>query len=116
MCDSRSKNLLLHALMIEDAGVAELSSRQPLQYPRPSPDRLCCQHLLNCLTNIFPTPLPLQAPQHVRRYCQSSTCDTLLLNLRDIAIEPGLPEGVVKDPVLEHGFQVPAVEATLPHL
>ena len=39
------------------------------------------------------------------RYCQSSTCDTLLAKFARHVIEPGLPDGVVNDPMLEHGFQ-----------
>ena len=56
-----------------------------------------------------PTPLPETHPEHVCRHCQSSTCDTLLAEFARHAIEPGLPEGVVNDPMLEHGFQEASV-------
>jgi hypothetical protein len=67
--------------------------------PRPS--------LLPTPISLFraPTPLPEKNPEHVCRQCQSSTCDTLLAEFARHAIEPGLPEGVVNDPMLEHGFQ-----------
>ena len=52
-----------------------------------------------------PTPLPEKNPDQVCRHCQSSTCDTLLADFARHAIEPGLPYGVVNDPMLEHGFR-----------
>ena len=51
------------------------------------------------------TPLPEKNPEHVCRHCQSSTCDTLLAEFARHAIEPGLPDGVVNDPMLENGFR-----------
>jgi hypothetical protein len=92
------QDLLLHALFT-DVDVTEfyLTStvtdvgREPGSSLLPTPIRLF--HA--------PTPLPEKHPEHVCRHCQSSTCDTLA--------EFALPEGVVNDPILEHGFQEASV-------
>jgi hypothetical protein len=96
------QDLLLHALFA-DVDMTKLyltstvtdSESEPRPFLLPTPIRLF--HA--------PTPLPEKNPEPVCRYCQSSTCDTLLAEFARHAIEPGLPDGVVNDPMLEHGFQ-----------
>jgi phospholipid-translocating ATPase len=96
------QDLLLHALFADD-DMTELYLTSTVtaseSEPRPS--------LLPTPIRLFHAPTPLQEknPEPVCRYCQSSTCDTLLAEFARHAIEPGLPDGVVNDPMLEHGFQ-----------
>jgi transposase InsO family protein len=96
------QDLLLHALFTDD-DMTELYLTSTVtaseSEPRPS--------LLPTPIRLFHAPTPLQEknPEPVCRYCQSSTCDTLLAEFARHAIEPGLPDGVVNDPMLEHGFQ-----------
>ena len=96
------QDLLLHALFADD-DMTELYLTSTVtaseSEPRPS--------LLPTPIRLFhaPTPLPEKNPEPVCRYCQSSTCYTLLAEFARHAIEPGLPDGVVNDPMLEHGFQ-----------
>jgi len=96
------QDLLLHALFT-DVDMTELYLTSTVtaseSEPRPS--------LLPTPIRLFhaPMPLPEKNPEHVCRHCQSSTCDTLLAEFARHAIESGLPDGVVNDPMLEHGFQ-----------